>query len=588
MATVRSYDSLVTLVRNWANRDAQALPDAIIQDALRYAVDKAYRTLRIPPLEHTAIWTNYPGMYTYTDSADVEVPIDILDAAALATAQEANPGGTYVGALDDATAGAGNVYQSNTCIEVPPDLIEFIHIRGTDENGLTTRVFNEKSDIRSYWDINNGHYNQAAFWSRQGDSVVISPSFANIARGFYGGGAGSETRIEMYYYRRLPALNAVFEVTPNNFNSQVLMYADPQPTGSDIATFLATEGNGVLYFDMHFPVNVDEFLMGDLTAVSAQALDIDGSLWFQEDRVAWPVTAENWNVAGGGRLQYDSTRVNSGVLWFDPQQEALSHAGPVGTNQITISVSDQPVDPATGQVRPEAVTQVQRVREGVTTNLDISFIDTEPGDDGVYVFLSGNNISLAFNPTVRPEDTYIVTFWARPANPGGIEPGVIDLRATAFDNEVDTAQPIPGVRTAFHFERLTDTDSVNTGTFTTADVSDVQTSVFNRQVFFMGNAEFHGRPVPMEQTAYDNNETSTRQAVYYSGTSVPNWFKDENEKIVLYGALAECFAYLQEDDQAGKYIQLMMKEIEELNEEDRMRDASGGNIQTQYTANGLI
>ena len=55
MATVRSYDSLVTLVRNWANRDAQALPDAIIQDALRYAVDKAYRTLRIPPLEHTAV-----------------------------------------------------------------------------------------------------------------------------------------------------------------------------------------------------------------------------------------------------------------------------------------------------------------------------------------------------------------------------------------------------------------------------------------------------------------------------------------------------------------------------------------------------
>ena len=32
----------------------------------------------------------------------------------------------------------------------------------------------------------------------------------------------------------------------------------------------------------------------------------------------------------------------------------------------------------------------------------------------------------------------------------------------------------------------------------------------------------------------------------------------------------------------------MMKEIEELNEEDRTRDASGGNVQVQYNARGLL
>ena len=53
MATTREYSELVTLVRNWANRDSQALPDGIIMDGIRYAVDTAYRTLRIPPLEHT-------------------------------------------------------------------------------------------------------------------------------------------------------------------------------------------------------------------------------------------------------------------------------------------------------------------------------------------------------------------------------------------------------------------------------------------------------------------------------------------------------------------------------------------------------
>ena len=93
---------------------------------------------------------------------------------------------------------------------------------------------------------------------------------------------------------------------------------------------------------------------------------------------------------------------------------------------------------------------------------------------------------------------------------------------------------------------------------------------------------------------YDTSLTDAQNQLVYdghvfvSGMEVPNWFRDENERIALYGALAECFAYLQEDDQAGKYIQLMMKEIEELNEEDRVRDSSGGNVQVQYTARGLL
>ena len=78
MATTRTYQQLVDLVRMWANRDMQALPDAIIMDAIRYAVDKSYRHLRIPPLEHTVRYTSdmlnaasvaqgniYPVSYTH-------------------------------------------------------------------------------------------------------------------------------------------------------------------------------------------------------------------------------------------------------------------------------------------------------------------------------------------------------------------------------------------------------------------------------------------------------------------------------------------------------------------------------------------
>ena len=122
-----------------------------------------------------------------------------------------------------------------TGLAIPPDLIEFIHIRGRDANGLTTRVFNEKTDIRSFWDICNNHYNQAAFWSRQGDRILLTPSFGNAARGFYGGGAGPEVALELYYYRRQSALDAQFTVNAANFNSQ--------SEGGQLMTQVATPEN---------------------------------------------------------------------------------------------------------------------------------------------------------------------------------------------------------------------------------------------------------------------------------------------------------------------------------------------------------
>ena len=201
-------------------------------------------------------------------------------------------------------------------------------------------MFNEKTDIRSFWDICTDHYNLAAFWSRQGNNVLLTPSFGNAARGFYGGGSGPEEMTEMFYYKRLPALNATYDVTVANF------------MGGSLEWLTSSTGS-------------------------------DGSLWF-----------------------------------------------PTGT--------------AT---------------------------DAAP--------------AVTLTPTL----------------------------AQTTDNTV--------------------------------------------QLFFRGN-------------------------------EVPNWLKDENEKVVLMGALGECFAYLQEDDQSQKYFNLFTKEIADLNDEDRMRDASGGNVQTQYTAYGLI
>ena len=72
------------------------------------------------------------------------------------------------------------------------------------------------------------------------------------------------------------------------------------------------------------------------------------------------------------------------------------------------------------------------------------------------------------------------------------------------------------------------------------------------------------------------------------GEEVRNWFVDENERILLYGALGEAFTYLGEDDMAGKYLQLWSTEIDELNQEEATRHASGGNVQMNFDGRGMI
>ena len=71
------------------------------------------------------------------------------------------------------------------------------------------------------------------------------------------------------------------------------------------------------------------------------------------------------------------------------------------------------------------------------------------------------------------------------------------------------------------------------------------------------------------------------------GDSIPNWLRDENERVILFGALAEAFAYLGEDDMQAKYLQMYQQEIDELNREEGQRRASGGNVQVHYNS-GLI
>ncbi len=68
------------------------------------------------------------------------------------------------------------------------------------------------------------------------------------------------------------------------------------------------------------------------------------------------------------------------------------------------------------------------------------------------------------------------------------------------------------------------------------------------------------------------------------GKPAPNWLRDQNERIILFGALAEAFDFLQETEQAQVYRQKFISEIQALNQEEKMRMSRGGNIQTHFQA----
>lgn len=299
----RTYSQLITLVRNWSNRDIEVLPNSIVGDCLRYAADKAYRKLRVPPLEHTLV---------------------------------------YRDGLAAATTSTNNRLASVTELAIPVDLIEFIHIRGVDSDGRTTRMFNEKADVRTFNDLYAEKYSDLAVWTRQGNCILLTPGFG-VSGGYGATGSTGEEGFEIYYYRRLPALHARFDISAANANS--------------------------------------------------------------------------------------------------------------GLN--TIVTMDNPA------------------------------------------------------PTATP----------------------------------DTSEMIP-----------TGTLYQNTeGVFFNADT-----------------------------------DPSTLTAVTVYGDAVPNWLRDENERVILMGALAEVFFYLQENEEAQKYSQLFQMEIDELNKEDQMRNASGGNVQVNFNGRGLI
>jgi hypothetical protein len=87
-----------------------------------------------------------------------------------------------------------------------------------------------------------------------------------------------------------------------------------------------------------------------------------------------------------------------------------------------------------------------------------------------------------------------------------------------------------------------------------------------------------------EAEAYDSVVTTKM----YIGKESPNWLRDSNEKLLIWGALRYIGLYLVDEAMEAKYQKAFMENIIQLNKEEKFRRAKGGNVQMSFNTNYLI
>jgi len=209
------YDALVAKTRDWSNKpEANTIPDSVIQDCLKYSADECYRVLRIPPLEATV---------TYTVTA-----------------------GDNLG--DNGTGGTSEV--AYTAFAIPSDLTQFVYVRTlAATNSNVSIVFDEIADSRTFFDAYAEKYSRYN-WMWQGEKLFVHPQLA----------VGDV--LEIHYYRRLPALDAVYAVDPVNYVVGVSDSLQPYLT-------VGTAVDTALYFALGIPyaTNAEAVAFGAVTVV---------------------------------------------------------------------------------------------------------------------------------------------------------------------------------------------------------------------------------------------------------------------------------------------------------------------------------
>jgi len=84
------------------------------------------------------------------------------------------------------------------------------------------------------------------------------------------------------------------------------------------------------------------------------------------------------------------------------------------------------------------------------------------------------------------------------------------------------------------------------------------------------------------------SDTGTPVTKYFIGKEVGNWLRDNNERLLIWGALGNLGSYLNDQTMEQRYTTRFMADITSLNKEEKFRRASGGNVQMNFNSNDLI
>lgn len=83
-------------------------------------------------------------------------------------------------------------------------------------------------------------------------------------------------------------------------------------------------------------------------------------------------------------------------------------------------------------------------------------------------------------------------------------------------------------------------------------------------------------------------EFPSGSGTYYTGNEVYNWLRDDNERVLLWGALANALEYLGDDQRAMQFYQKQELAVQELNNEERLRKAKGASNTVTFEVSELL
>ena len=380
-----------------------------------------------------------------------------------------------------------------------------------------------KSDYRTFRNIHAEQYNVYR-WTRIENQILVHPPLE------------TGQVFELYYYRRLPALNAQFNVNPTNFAANLL-------TSVATVTPPAVQTGTGLFFQR----------FANPTAFSMEASDTNANA------IRFNLTFDQaFTAAEQATLIASSTTAGSArddyVLVLSEQDIDIFAATDIGTNRVLFI----------------------HISQDIGDNFGIPVFSNN-GQTISWTLYTGGSASLG---TTRENIINNFRGWhprvftgAQVATITGGYLGGLSATTILANNAFNADGSLVTGEDAWTTRSLSEGGGGSSGnTRERLDMAD------NFQTLI---GELAHAPVPGQDTAFATDPGNHRE-IFFEGNEAAHWLRDEQEKILLWGALVHIFDYLGETEMMQKYTQKFQFEIQELNNEEGKRRVTGGNTQINF------